>query len=291
MSGVVTLANDDLVIEVESQRGGRVVRLFSRLDGREWLRTGCGRPAPAPTLDAVFTDTDHFGWDEMLPTVDPCRYVGDPYDQVDLADHGELWSTTWEVVAETGTSLHQRARGQRLDYTFDRNLDLEGATLRVNYTCSVGKPTTMLWAMHPQFAMRRGTRLVLTNCGTRVLNTSTGEPETEPWPGDLVVERDVLAGDDRMLYVDPTDTVTTASLVDVDGASLTMDWDHDFARYLGIWIDHGRYTDGRVVAIEPTNGFFDELARAQRSHLVTEFLPQRPTSWWVEIKVTKGESS
>jgi hypothetical protein len=236
-----------------------------------------------PRRDDVFTDTNHFGWDEMLPTVDPCQYPGEPYPDLALADHGELWTANWEVVGRGPTSLHQRVVGHRMKYVFERVLELRGAVVRSEYRCVTPVDTAVLWALHPQFVTRDATRLQLHPEPQVVLDTSSGTPRVRDWPGELVVERDIVAGADLMIYVDPTVAIESASLLDADGSSLTITWDQQFARYLGIWADHGRYSGGRVIAIEPTNSFFDDLSRAVAQRRTTLFEADQPQTWWVEI--------
>jgi hypothetical protein len=42
------------------------------------------------------------------------------------------------------------------------------------------------------------------------------------------------------------------------------------------------------MAIEPTNGFFDELARASDTKMVTLFRPGEVVTWWVEVTLGEG---
>jgi galactose mutarotase-like enzyme len=290
---LVRLANDDLSVEVLATRGARITSLKSHDDDREWLSGPHGDERFAPTYGARFTDTDHFGWDEMFPTVDACAYPIEPYLDRPVPDHGELWSATWEVLDETPISIHQRARSEHFGYTFERSLVLEGATLRAEYACVVDEKTPvtlpMLWALHPQFAVGDGSRVLLSGEPSYLLDTTDAAfVQRVEWRGDLVVERDVEPGKDRMFYAAP-EYVRGASIVDPSGATLSLTWDRAFAPYLGIWMDNGRFASERVVALEPTNGFFDELARAQRSGTVGLFAPGRRVSWWVQVSIEHGD--
>jgi galactose mutarotase-like enzyme len=290
---LVRLANDHLRVDVLASRGARIVSLKSRRDGREWLSGTHGDERLASTYGARFTDTDHFGWDEMFPTVDACAYPIEPYLDEPVPDHGELWSATWEVLNETPTSIHQRARSDHFGYTFERTLILDAATLRAEYTCVVDEKTSgtlpMLWALHPQFAVRVGSRVLLSGQPPYLLDTTDATfVQRIEWCGDLVVERDVKPGEDRMLYAAP-EVVREASIVDPSGATLFLTWDRAFAPYLGVWMDNGRFASEPVVALEPTNGFFDELARAQRAGTVGLFAPGRRVSWWAQIRIEPGD--
>lgn len=289
------LASDELRVEVVA-RGARITSLQSCFDGREWLAQAKGDDANEPAYGARFTDTDHFGWDEMFPSVDACTFPMEPFADLDVVDHGELWSLPWETLEESATTIVQRVRSERFDYTFERALDLDGPTLRANYTVVLDETTPvalpLLWALHPQFAMHEGSRVELVGDRVHVLDT-TDASAVRPveWLGDLAIERDVELGGDLMIYATPGELISEARIVDRDGPTMRLTWDHAFAPYLGIWMDHGRYTRGRVVALEPTNGFFDDLARAHHSGTVGTFAPGASAAWWVELTIEKGDRS
>jgi galactose mutarotase-like enzyme len=289
------LASDQLVVEVVA-RGARITSIKNRLDGREWLAQATGAVTSRPTYGGRFTETDHFGWDEMFPSVDACTYPVEPFAGLDVVDHGELWSVPWETLEASATAIFQRVRSERFAYTFERRLVLDGPRLRANYACVVDETTQadlpLLWALHPQFSMNEGSRVELAGEGVRVLDTSdAGAVKPLEWLGDLVVERDVELGGDRMIYVTPGELISEARIVDHNGSTIRLSWDHSFASYLGVWMDRGRYTGGRVVALEPTNGFFDELARAHHSGTVGSFPSGERVTWWVELKVDQGDGS
>jgi len=205
-----------------------------------------------------------------------------------VPDHGELWQLGWDVVDSSPSAVHQRVASERFSYAFDRRLRVTDATLRCEYECVVDAdvPVPMLWALHPQFDVHVGSRLTFSREFESVLDTSDATSVREvSWLGNLEVERDVLEGGDRMIYLHPDEEINEATITDLSGSFLTLSWDNQFAPYFGIWMDRGRYTDGSVVALEPTNGFYDDLARAHGDKSIRYFEPGVPTSWWVEINV------
>lgn len=288
---MVTLANNEVSLSV-STRGARITNLVNLADDREWLaQPRYSRTSPA-AYGSLFTETDHFGWDEMFPSVDACSYPIDPFEGVEVVDHGELWSKAWEISDETAISVRHRVSSERFFYTFERSLELSGATLRAQYECVVNGDVSlpMLWALHPQFSMLDGSRLLLAGEHAQLVDTSNAEdPRRVEWVNDLIVERDIEPGADRMLYVSPDERPNSALLIDSSGSWLRLRWDNSFARYLGIWMDNGRFTSGRVIAVEPTNGYFDEVARAHRGGTVSVFEPGERVTWWVEATLGNGE--
>ncbi|MGH3733887.1 MAG: hypothetical protein ACRDVC_11060 [Acidimicrobiales bacterium] len=285
----VVLQSDELTVAVVPEKGARVTSVLNRRDRREWLTQPRGRSRVWPPLE-VFTDSDHFGLDEMCPSVDPCQYPVAPYEGRWVPDHGELWRGIWEVVESADDSITQRFHSQRFGYTFERRTELRGSSLRLDYRLEVNGPAvSLLWALHPQFSMRPGSRLVLPGQRDVLLDTTAPlSPTDVAWPGELIVERDVADGEDRMYYLHPDDVVKEATLVDDTGSWLSLRWDSLFARYLGIWVDRGRHGNGHVVAVEPTNGFFDDLERCYQRGTVPEYVSNDLTTFWVEICVGEG---
>lgn len=290
---VITLSSDALSVSVLANRGARLTSLFNRNDQREWLSQPRHRTFErGPEYGSLFTETDHYGWDEMCPTVDACRFPGDPFLGEEVPDHGELWTLAWDVIESSDTRIHQRVKSERFGFTFERDLRVEGAALRSEYTCVVASEVAvpLLWALHPQFTMKDGSRLVLPGLRSTVFDTSlSAEVRDATWLGDAVVERDVAKGEDRMFYLRPEDHANEAALIDETGSWLKLAWDRTFAPYLGIWMDHAHYTPGRVMAIEPTNGFFDDLSRAHQQGTLVPFQPGERVSWWVELTIGSGE--
>lgn len=286
---IIEISSDALSVAVRARRGARVTSLLSRRDHREWLRQASSDSESVQLpYGATFTDSNHYGWDEMFPTVDPCLFPTEPFLGAPVPDHGEIWQLDWDVVDSSPSALHQRVTSERFAYTFDRRLRVTDATLRCDYECAVDTDVAipMLWALHPQFDMHVGSRVTFEGDVDTLIDTSNAALMREvSWLGNLEVERDVLEGGDRMIYRQPSDVANEATITDLSGSFLTLSWDIQFAPYFGIWLDRGRYTQGSVVALEPTNGFFDDLARAFSGNSIRYFEPGIPTSWWVEITV------
>jgi len=119
-------------LEVRPERGGRVTSL--RLDGEELLDQGIG--VDQPTAKG-FVEGGAFGWDEMVPNLEPTDM---------LPDHGEAWRLPWEVL-DVGL---MRCRGRLVPWELERRISL-GAAVDVAYVYrNVGStPHPAYWCAHP----------------------------------------------------------------------------------------------------------------------------------------------
>ena len=121
-------------LEIRPERGGRIVSL--RLDGEEFLDQGIG--VDQPTAKG-FVEGGAFGWDEMVPNMEPTD---------SLPDHGEAWRLPWEVF-EAGA---MRCRGRVVPWELERRIEV-GDELRVayRYTNVGAAPHRAYWCAHPLF--------------------------------------------------------------------------------------------------------------------------------------------
>ena len=121
-------------LEALPERGGRITSL--RLDGEELLDQGIGVDQPTAT---GFVDGGAFGWDEMVPNLEPTDT---------LPDHGEAWRLPWEVLGPGA----MRCRGRLVPWELERRISL-GDAVEVAYTYrNIGaEPHHAYWCAHPLF--------------------------------------------------------------------------------------------------------------------------------------------
>jgi galactose mutarotase-like enzyme len=208
--------------------------------------------------DVLFDEGDMCGWDEMMPTIAPCRY---PDSDIELADHGELWRQAWTVTTSDATSVTTVVHDEVLGYRLERTLRVVGSVLSVAYraTSEADVDRFLLWAAHPLFAHRPGTRVVLN--GADVADHAEDGP-IGLWPDEGVSLEDFAPGQSQKLFARLTSESASASLVDADGVQLIMRWGRSDASYLGIWLDNCSLSRHPVVALEPTNVSDDALDAA-----------------------------
>jgi hypothetical protein len=69
-------------------------------------------------------------------------------------------------------------------------------------------------------------------------------------------------------------------------SGLQVAWDTGALPYLGVWIDEGAlYPRSSVVAIEPTNGYYDSLALAAANNRVATVAPGSSQQWHLTVRV------
>lgn len=293
----LSLESERLRVVVLPNLGAKIVSLFDKAHGREWL-VGPMRPLKQTTYGADFVSQDMSGWDEMLPTIVACEWEGVP-----LPDHGEVWSIPWQIE-RAGEMLVCEVAGVARPYRFTRRAELVAAgTLELGYTLvNQGKGAApFLWAAHPQFAVDEQTRISLPGEVTRVVNVIEGDPawgkagEVCDWP--RAVDRNGQAWQlDRVgpaanracrkFYSPPEQAEGWAALMDEKlGCQMRLEWPAEVVPYLGVWVDEGMYNSAPVVALEPSNGYYDSLERAVENRRVLWLAPGETATWTVRVTV------
>jgi len=284
------IETDHARVVVETRRGAKLSSLLHKQTAREWLLQAHGADHRVPGYGSIFTDAPLSGWDEMLPSVDACVYPADPYRGVEIPDHGEVWAVPWQVEDVSPTSVTCSVRGRALPYRLTRSLELAGPDLTASYElCVIGdNELSLLWAPHPQYAMRAGTVLTFpigVEHLTAVTEGRPGSARQQRIPAEgLDCAQLVPRGGGLTLYTIPGMTTDRAELRDRDGCWLRMVWNSEELPYLAVWMDNGSYAaSAPVVCLEPMTGYYDDLSRAYRQGRVLVVEPGQPARWSVHV--------
>ena len=287
----IELSSDDMAVVVLPRRGAKIASLHHRPSRREWLEQPDGELGGPPEYGSSFTQAALFGWDEMVPTIISCPYPEGAHRGTQLPDHGEVWSLPWETGAGAEALVSQVA-GRALPYRLTRTMRLDGSRMTLDYllATSGSTPLWLLWAAHPQFAVEDGTRVVLPpEVGELVDVTAGSKQAILPWPSPELESPLLLrAGTGRKLYLSPDLRVGTAGLIDGDGAWMSLAWNPAQVPYLGIWLDNGAYARHPIIALEPTTGYYDDLAAAVSNQRLRAIDPRHPLAWSLEVRLGKG---
>jgi hypothetical protein len=285
------MGNEHISLSILPERGGKIVSLFDRRARREWLvapERELGGPADA---SIPYDEGDLCGWDEMMPTIAACRY---PQSRRDLPDHGELWQKSWRVVAQSEDSLVTSVTGD-LGYQLEREIHLGTRGVRVDYLVGAGcDGLEFLWAAHPFFALRSGTRMKFEGFGDFVGDQGDEVAPHGPWPTDEPTIADILApGLDRKVFAPALAQRVSASLHDPSGAWVRCEWESSDAPWLGLWLDRASLSSHQTAVIEPTGASSDSLEVAARLGQSWKLAPGESRRWSIAIEcgVREGAKS
>lgn len=157
----LVLENNVLRVVLLPGSGGKVWQITYKPLNTDLL---WNRPGATPTqqpLDACYDDVWCGGWDELFPNDEPAHWDG-----LQLPDHGELWTGSWEATAfdEDGAkSIALRFETPRTNFLAEKTLTLrpDSSVLEVRYRLTNRSARTLpfLWKLHPAFAVSAQHRL------------------------------------------------------------------------------------------------------------------------------------
>jgi hypothetical protein len=158
LDGNITLDNGSYRATVVPQAGGKVKSFYSVKSGREFLYQDEREVIPEEGYEAF----DHSGWDECFPNIRPCAYPAEPFQGVELPDHGFSWSqpNSWQPV-EGGVMLIAEFPGFRLKLTRLYMLNDNGLTVQYRLSNEGSSPFVYLTDAHILFSWEPGLRVEL----------------------------------------------------------------------------------------------------------------------------------
>jgi galactose mutarotase-like enzyme len=287
----VVLANDAMELVVLPELGGKILSLKSRATGRNWLWQNPFLRLHRPPADvSSYGAYDFGGWDEVFPTVDPCRVLNSAWSARPLTDHGELWWRPWQIhetecIRDTSAKLVMSVDDPSLPCYFERTITLLAghSLLTTDYKLvnRSGAPMPFIWAAHLLLAIEPGD-LVHLPTGTRVTSTAHLNVNLMPnrdsfdWPLATLadgkqIDFSLIPGADAGYAVKLFAENLALGSVEVEHSEsaerLEFAFDPAVTPYIGMWMNFAAWSGADTlpyfnIGIEPTSCNSDNLERA-----------------------------
>jgi galactose mutarotase-like enzyme len=291
----IVMENSLIRVVTVPQLGAKIVSLFDKTYQHEWLVPPMRMPKQT-LYGANFVSQDMSGWDEMLPTIEACNWMG-----AHLPDHGEVWSIPW-TLESAEEEVVVSVKGVAMPYRFSRSASFPATDrLQFHYSLTNTGQTdcSYLWAAHPQFIANSRTLISLPPEVTQMVNVMEGNKnpgrvgELSSWPKAMSAIEDSLYLDRvrpvenhscLKLYVPPEQGISWAALSQDDlGCQLRLEWSNAELPYFGLWVDEGMYNAIPAVALEPSNGYYDSLERSIENQRIVILKPGENREWTVTL--------
>jgi galactose mutarotase-like enzyme len=238
--------------------------LVDRRSGREWLWKNPYLAARAPVYGDSYTEKlDGGGWDEILPSVSPCRLANGSA----IPDHGDIVCLPACVVSATKDQLVLSTDLQSLPLRFSRELRLHGSQLKIQYTLEslADHAVPYLWAAHPLFALEPG--MEITGTQGIYLHTAAeiGKPTELPGPIPDFHSPDFQPFASKRFST--AGSLNRIGLRHPCGSAIELSWDRGEIPHLGLWLNLGAWSGCGSppyfnLGIEPTTSPHESLADA-----------------------------
>jgi galactose mutarotase-like enzyme len=312
----VVLTNDAMRLVVLPELGGKILSLTSRATGRNWLWRNPFLPLRRPSADvSSYGAYDFGGWDEVFPTVDPCRVLNSTWSARPLTDHGELWCRPWrifetECARDESAKLVMGVEAPDLPCYFERTLTLPAgqSMLTADYRLDNRStaPMPFIWAAHALLAIEPGDFIRLPS-GAQVTPTNSVGVEFAPHIDSFIWPKAPLADCKRIDFsrIPAANAAFAAKLfaenlrlgwVEVEHAisaeRLQFAFDPAIIPHIGMWMNFAAWSGADTppyfnIGIEPASCNSDNLEQAFLCGNASILQPGHNLRWKLSVQLLR----
>ena len=303
------LENEHIKIILNPEIGGKMVSLFSKKTGTEYLLGPLSGSISTPDYGKPFDSRFAYGFDECFPTITACQLQTEN-GSIDIPDHGELWSRSWKYHQKDEASITLSIEGKKLDYSLTKEIALDGHSLNISYNLKNKSDATFeyLWSAHPLLSVVENDQILLNSSNKMAVYWSTGEGLESPgevinWPPkvgnadtiDLARVPCIEANIAMKLFSAKSSIGRTGLYRRKADETLVFSFDRTRLPYLGVWLCYGGWPEDEeersfTVALEPTNASTDSLSEAIRNGEASKIKSNMIHQWKLQCSLLDGRA-
>lgn len=288
----VQIENEILKVVVLPQRGANISSIVYKPTGREWMWNN-PNPYKLPPYAASFVEYDISGFDDMFPTVGPCRYPDGAWKRIEMPDHGEVWALPWDYKIDKN-SVKFWVYGMRLPYLLEKTIILSKNTVKISYkvTNFAPEPMKAFWAAHSLVAVESGMEMIYP--ADTVL-----KGDSSPWtPAIKGKIMSIALGDAstkiaRKLFTEKVSAGWSGFYNQKSKEFLVYEYPKDKIPYIGIWINQGGFPSGEWhynVGIEPASCGAETIEIGNKENVLVPIPAKGTFEWYFNITAGKANS-
>lgn len=294
----ITIRNEYIQIVVLPRLGGKIASVIYRENGFELVAKCKTDSYNLPQIDSDFSKYDASGLDDAFPSINKVDIVfGNK--EVHYPDHGEIWSSSFEYRIE-GEVLYLYYESERFGYSYEKTFSIGINKINISYKIKNLKkePFPCLWAFHG--LVRYEDDMELFYCEDvesfeNVLESNelgsvgkhfsfhNGKYDFSKVPNKesktmvkYYLDKKVKNGLCGYRY--PS-----------QGMECVLKYDADKLPYLGVWITAGGFRGDYNCALEPTNGYYDDIRIAKKNGSLQFLKKETPLIFNLELLLREIE--
>lgn len=294
----VTLENEILRVVSLPFMGGKITSLFHKGNAFEAAAQKGENAGQDPAKEAAVFSQERsgfaryaYGLDDAFPNIDEEDFVWRGKKR-HYPDHGEIWGADFRILEQEKDFLKLCWESADFAYRYEKTLRLAGNTLRMHYRISnTGKDALpAIWTWHGLMRYEEDMEILLPE-GTKqcrnVLSGSIlgGTDTVYPYKSaayDFTKVPSATSKGAVKYYVEPemeggrvADSLTVCCRFFYPSKKMCCLLRYDAGKlpYLGVWITAGGFLGDYNCALEPTNGFYDSISRAEKNHRLPVLAP------------------
>ncbi len=297
----IVLENKKLRAEFLPDPGGKLASFINKETGYEYLVQRENKVYGDQNFGGVYVNGECSGFDDMFPTIDACNYEEEPWKDIKMADHGEVWSLPWEYIINND-SLQMSVKGVRFPYELEKNAYfISENSLRLQYTLSNTSyfDFEFLWAAHLMINIEERTKVMVPNdCKQTITILTNGKGkfgDINNWPhfkdsnGNIYradISRPKEVGGFEKFYFNNKLKDGWCELKYPDNKNrLKVSFPENTVPYLGILINEKGWDNLYNIIIEPCTICFDRPDVAKKYGQVSKVSAFGKYIWYLDLTI------
>ena len=299
----IELHNKKIKVVILPQIGGKIASLYHKEKEFEFAFQNKENTYKRPKLYSSFAEFDAAGLDDAFPTIDQCtvNYHG---KEVIYPDHGEIWTSSFQVESIMDNKVTLKYESEILPYTYHKIIELkENSEVEISYDIKNNGVDKIpcIFAAH-----------FLVNCHQdMIINFPKGteqivnvQPSERLGSVGTVHEIDANISKEgtvheSLLSVLPAHSNNTEKYYVKDKVKegrcsilykhvqleYILKYDKEKLPYLGFWVTEGGFRGDYNCALEPTNGYYDSIDIAERENKLYYINPKESLRFNIVIEI------
>lgn len=281
----IVMESEKIKLSVLPDIGLKIASIIYKPKQKEFLFQPTLGKYEIPTYGDDFEKYDTSGMDEMLPTIDKCTYPVGEFMGYKLPDHGDLWSVPWEI-----SIVEEKIIGsvnlKSLPLQFQKTLSFENQnTIRMDYKVKnlSSENIYYLWALHGLNVFNDHTKFLFSDEMKDVLNVANEDDLSLMDLRYLKNYKDKKAH--KYYFTNEIKNGRVGLDYTDERVKYIINYDPIINPYLGVWITKGGFKGEYNCALEPSNGFYDNLNNAYYKGKLPFLCPFEEKEWTIFIEI------
>ena len=290
----IMLENDRLAVCVLKNLGGKIAGLYAKNEKFE-LAAEPSVEYGQPVYGDDFSTYDASGFDDCFPNIHPCK---DLVSGFNYPDHGEIWQAQFSVdMATDSINLHYAS--SNFPYYYEKKICLSDQSLSLTYriTNTGSTPFPCIWAFHELMRYEKDMEILYPKGSGGIINTLDSVPlgkagrrysmhgeydfssPPAPYPPTMI----------KYYLAEKTSDGYCGFWYPSANTGCLLRYDPDVLPYLGVWISAGGFRGDYNCALEPCNGFYDDIGTARNNNALYILEPDRPLDFDMTLEVINNK--
>mgnify|MGYP001177543999 CR=1 FL=1 len=261
MNNFIRLENSNLLVLVDVNYGGKIVKLINKDNGSNWVWFNDSKYSKySPTEFSDYDSQWIGGYEELYPN-----------DKVELIngkqapDHGELWSSSWEIINNTAKSLEIKCEGYFSNSMIIKKFEIIGNKLLVNCEIKEIKFKNYLFKLHLALPVNRHS-VEFGFKSFKKVDHQFGNIVQDDNLNDFLTSINADEGRNDFVYFYGIDS--EIKIFDQNNNVCILEYDKETLPYFWIFQSRGGWNNLNVNVLEPCNSGLKDIQTAVKNNLI-----------------------